>query len=257
MFYEFFHDIYASIGVTGTPFRADGKDVWLTALGGPVIYAQNYRSSIDVGNVCPMTVIVESCPVRKNYGYAEKYTAPQAKKRYWYQCVYEDYIVNNVKRNQQYADMAKRFMEAGTSCAIIVSRKAHIEELCKLLPNAVPVFGETKKSARLVIWEKLKRHEVMCVVTTLMDEATDIPSLGAVLLASGGKSEVRLLQRLRSIRTFAGEVEGGWYEKERGFVYTTEDYADYVGGHSRRNIALLQSYIEGHPDNVWYDLRRK
>ena len=117
------------------------------------------------------------------------------------------------------------------------------------MPELVEVYGPTGTKQRKQIWKDLNSRKIRCVVTTLMDEATNIPSLDAVALAAGGKSKTRLIQRLRNLRTFDGDTEDGRYTKDRGYVYMTIDNAPYLKTHSNINLKNLRALAGEHPDN--------
>jgi superfamily II DNA or RNA helicase len=136
------------------------------------------------------------------------------------------------------------------TCAIIVSKTEHGNNIAKLIPEAVEVYGPTARKKRKKIWEDLQDRSIKVVITTLMDEATNIPSLDAVALAAGGKSKVKLVQRLRNLRTFSGETSEGFYTKERGFVFITKDNTDFLRSHSTLNVSYLTDLVSQHPDNT-------
>lgn len=242
--YEYAENVEYFLGTTATPFTSNDRETLLYARIGPILAEIKYGEAIDNNILVPFTCYIEDAEEQKFVKDKTK-LAPYAKKRLW-QKVKKEYIINNVKRNKQYVDFAKESNSLGLSCAIIVSQVNHGKNMKKLYPNAVEVYGPTPKKQRKEIWEKLKRKEIKCVITTLMDEATDIPSLDCVALAAGGKSKVKLIQRLRNLRTFAGETVDGWTEKERGYVFITRDNADYVKSHSDKNIGYLRELKREH-----------
>ena len=242
--YEYAENVEYFLGTTATPFTSNDRETLLYARIGPILAEIKYGEAIDNNILVPFTCYIEDAEEQKFVKDKTK-LAPYAKKRLW-QKVKKEYIINNVKRNKQYVDFAKESNSLGLSCAIIVSQVNHGKNMKKLYPNAVEVYGPTPKKQRKEIWKKLKRKEIKCVITTLMDEATDIPSLDCVALAAGGKSKVKLIQRLRNLRTFAGETVDGWTEKERGYVFITRDNADYVKSHSDKNIGYLRELKREH-----------
>ncbi len=159
----------------------------------------------------------------------------------------KNYIVKNRERCEQYLHFTRTFIENGYSVAIIVAETEHGALFKEMYPDIVEVYGTTPKKRRKEIWEQLKKKEIMGVVTTLMDEATNIPSLDAVAIAAGGKSKVKLIQRLRNLRTFEGYTVNGFEKKEMGYVFITEDRADFVRSHSKLNIKHLKELARQHP----------
>lgn len=242
--YEYAENVEYFLGTTATPFTSNDRETLLYARVGPILSEIKYGEAIDNKILVPFTCYIEDAAPQV-FSKDKTKLASYAKKRLWSK-VKKEYITNNQKRNKQYVDFAKESNSLGLSCAIIVSQVNHGKNMKKLYPDAVEVYGPTPKKRRKEIWAQLKTKEIKCVITTLMDEATDIPSLDCVALAAGGKSKVKLIQRLRNLRTFAGETVDGWFEKERGYVFITRDNADYVKTHSDKNIGYLRELKREH-----------
>ena len=262
-------------GVSATPHRDDDRHAQLEAVYGPIRYEITYGESIEDNVSCPITVMVEDVPPRK---YADlslpvehvidketgivtmraKFVQPwrlQQMKRTRYAHIYQDYIVNNVDRNTLAVRTARDAMAQGKSCAVIVGRLDHAENVKALLPEAVIITSKTKKADKATIFEKLGRKEIMCVITTLMDEAVDVPTLSLVLLLAGGKSTVKLIQRLRSTRAFEGETALGYFKKTMAYAYYPIDNCDYLHGHSLSCNRLLKSVVAQSPQNRYIKLK--
>lgn len=239
--YDQAKNVHYFLGTTATPFAADDRETLLYAQMGPVIGEIKYGEAIDNGLLVPFTLYHEpAMPLKQFKGDPRKF--PYAR-------VASQYLTFNKGRCQQYIDFARECVANGLSVAIIVSKVKHGNLFKKLMPELTEVYGPTSRKARKQAWADLNSRKIKCVVTTLMDEATDIPSLDAVALAAGGKSKVKLIQRLRNLRIFDGETEDGWYSKERGFVYMTIDDAPYVGTHSKLNLKNLKTLAREHESN--------
>jgi superfamily II DNA or RNA helicase len=89
----------------------------------------------------------------------------------------------------------------------------------------------------------------MCVITTVFNQAVDIPSLGAVAIVAGGKSYVKLIQRIRSTRTFSGETATGHLTKTEGIVYYPYDRAPWLQNHSNQALKIFTELCSTHPKN--------
>lgn len=237
------------LGFSATPEdREDGLQPFVNAYLGRPRYEVTYGEQIDLGSLCPVTVYVTNIPER-DYGYSKDREIPAYRKRKLYQEVYDSYVVKNQVRNQEGLWFTQDMIDQGHSVAIIVSRVPHAHEIHKMYPQAVVLTGETSKNDRRDILFKLRQKEIMCVVTTLFDEATDVPSLGAVCMLAGGKTEIRLRQRIRSTRTFSGETAKGYYTKTRGYVWYPIDQADFLRSHSTKCLKTLRAIVKEHPLN--------
>ncbi|HDH91490.1 MAG TPA: DEAD/DEAH box helicase, partial [Candidatus Aenigmarchaeota archaeon] len=118
-----------------------------------------------------------------------------------YQVAYEHGIVKNSLRNTIIADEAQKLVREGKSVLILVQNIEHGKILSELL-NTTFLSGEESTSVRKEITKKFSSKQIKTLVaTTIFDEGIDMPRLDAVILAAGGKSPIRCIQRIgRSMR---------------------------------------------------------
>jgi superfamily II DNA or RNA helicase len=240
-------DPHYVIGLSATPNdREDGKQDFVHAFFGKSLFEITFGQQIEDGTACPLTVYVDYMPPR-DFGFTSKRSGADWQRRQQYTKVYDQYIINNADRNRMGVQFAREMNEDGLTVAMIVSRVEHAEVLHALMPEATIITSKTKNRDEIIY--KLKRHEIKCVITTLFDEAVDVPSLGAVALLAGGKSKIKLKQRLRSTRVFDGDTVYGRYTKDRGYVWFPFDQCDFLRSHSQSNLAILKDLVSQHPDN--------
>lgn len=243
-----FQNLEYRLGVSATPLmREDGTVNKIKGLLGDVRYRITYPEAIDLKICVPCTLIYQ------DFMYDEE--LEEVKGLANYNSLVKKCITDNYERNLVYANMAKEFISNEISCAIIVDKHKHAYNLQKLIPNSEVVIGPDPKSSeeREELWQKLQNQEIMCVMSTLLDEAANIPSLGAVLIASNQKTQIRTIQRMRSLRTFKGTTIHGEWEKTRGYVFTTIDHAPYLKEHSKKKVKIIKEYLEGHELNEVVD----
>lgn len=243
------------LGTSATPLREDGKAYFLTSYCGPVIYERTFGDMVEVGSLCPMSVFIEQGPpYTDSLGELAKTFLPledmSEELDPTFMELYKSYIVDNDERNMIGINFAREAVENGLSVALIVSRTTHADALCALMPELVQVTANNSNAERIRIWSDFKDQKIMCVVSTLLDEAVDIPTLGAVVLMAGGKTYTKLFQRLRSQRTFDGKTSRGRMVKDRGYVMYIADKAPILKDHSSRCIAYLTDLVKQHADNV-------
>lgn len=241
------------IGFSATPdVREDGYQPFIDAYLGKPRFVVSFGEQVAAGGICPLTIFIYNVPP-KDYGYSSQIDLPMWRKRKYYEKVYNEYVIHNKERNEACIEFCEEMISNNQSVAIIVSRTEHADVIHKMYPSAVILTGKMKSEERRDIMYKLRQKEIMCVVTTLFEEATDIPSLGAVCIMAGGKSEIKLKQRIRSSRTFSGQTAKGYYNKVRGYVWYPKDNADYVRSHSVKCEAILQKLAKEHPRNkiIW------
>lgn len=241
-------DVALLCGLSATPARPDERQDFLEAVLGQRIALITRAEAIDHKLNVPLTVFVEDIPP-KQYGFVvngQNMTSNRRKKgKTPYDEVYDDYIIYNDYRNKKAIAFCREALEQGLSAVISVSRRAHIEELQRLDPTIVALHSQTK--GRDEIFERMTTKEIMLVASTLMDEAVDVPSLSCVAMLAGGKSPVKLEQRIRCDRSFSGDTALGHFEKDRGFVWFPRDTADFLTSHANNNIKLLKEICNEHP----------
>ena len=211
-------------GLSATPYRDDRQDLLLEAALGPKLYRANASVLIQKGYLVPPRIRYHAVP-------AFKVVTGRAD----YQEVYQHYIVNNKRRNGMIAEQALALAGQGRSVLILVSQVAHGEALRELLPDVPLVQGSDSAGHRHHIFRELQdRRRLIVIATTLADEGLDIPSLRAVILASGGKSETRALQRVgRALRTAPGKTEA--------LVVDFFDNAPFLKEHSMARLELFRN----------------
>ncbi len=212
-------------GMTGTDWRDDGADLLLEASCGGRIYNMPASKLIELGYlVTPKIALVEVPPLDEpcpnNWG-----------------AVYSRYVTHNDVRNQLVADGARKLVEMGRKTLILVRYLPHGQKLVDMLAD-LPVFfvnGKIEGSVRQEVKERFERGELRCLVaSSVFDIGVDIPSLDALVLAGGGKSTVRVLQRIgRVIRASKGKTDA--------IVMDFIDNAKYLDKHSAIRIAVYET----------------
>jgi superfamily II DNA or RNA helicase len=116
--------------------------------------------------------------------------------------VYTYGIVENIRRNRQIAEIVEGFVNKKMTTLIFVTHIAHgellQEAIYKLIGYNTPfIRGNVSVDDREKVKAGLisKRIKV-CIATTTWTEGVDVPSLDAVIMAGGGKSEIQTLQKL-------------------------------------------------------------
>ncbi len=104
-----------------------------------------------------------------------------------------------------------RMCEAkGDSVLIAVSHVNHVNKLKELLPEAKVMTGEDGSDRRKKVLEKFRSKEINVVISTLLGEGVDIPSLNAVINAAGGRDIRQLVGR--ALRKHPGKTVAKIYD---------------------------------------------
>jgi len=152
-----------------------------------------------------------------------------------YDIAYSRGIVNSKERNEAIREIASRHASLGESVLIITKEIQHIHNLRQLIPGADYVHGSLDSRQRRDRLEAFRQGNLKTLIaSTILDEGVDIANIGVLILAAGGRSGIRLLQRIgRGLRAS---------ESMRLVVYDFMDVGNwYLLEHSRIRIGLMKN----------------
>jgi superfamily II DNA or RNA helicase len=228
------------LALTATPFMKDDEEA-------------NMRLMATTGTIAiRITVdqLIKAGILAKPYFKLMSYARP--KKLYrttkW-QRAYSEGIINNVERNGHIVSECVRASEHQLPAMALVQREAHGRLLCKLLKakglRAVFINGSSDQKKRQKELGRMESGEIDVLIgSTILDVGVDVPAVGLVVLAGGGKAEVAFRQR----------VGRGMRKKKNGsnVVYIVEfqdDYNEHLIKHARHRIGFINS-TPGFKDNI-------
>lgn len=171
-------------GLSATPMRDDEISDWqLKAMTGLVFGDITNKELIDKGYSTPPEIhMIEtdifdiSCAGR----YQEQY----------------DSLVHSEKRNK----VIKKLVEGvngNKQVLILVDRIEHGKELMKYINNSTFLCGtDTTERRQSIINDFTERKLNKVLITTLLGEGVDIPSIDVLVFASPMKSQIKVLQRI-------------------------------------------------------------
>ena len=167
------------LGLTGTHFRADGRDMEMAGVLGRAVYARSVGDMVKLGRLVPARIAMLriSGAIRAS-GYE----------------VYRDGVVEHSPRNRALADAASELVRRGRRVLVLVKEVAHAARLSSMIKGSVAVDGRDNDRVTAML-KALERGEVKAVVgTSVIGEGRDVPAADALVYASGGKSKVRVVQ---------------------------------------------------------------
>lgn len=207
------------VGTTATPF--DSRRVgsvynnnsiigWL----GPVIYHKPVQWFIEQGYLLPCSVLMVDVQGK------------QTQMSDWIK-LNRFYLVHNFERNKKIVDIAIDMYEEGHKILIIVDQIQQGHNLLKMLFElgyeevgfssgsskyhyAVPSGKKVKivtesRDPNLVTRDFDKEKKGILIGSKIYNESVDLPSLSCLVVASGGKSPIQVIQRLgRALRLHSG-----------------------------------------------------
>jgi len=206
-------------GFSGTPLKHDVlSDLKLMALTGDVIVDISNKYMVEEGySAKPKVYIV---PV-EDYSVAAWESS--------YQSAYDSLIVNNKDRNDIISKIAK---SVDGTVLVLVERIEHGNILHDMIPDSVFVNGSFDSTYRRDVLKSMQNGGVF-IATPIFDEGIDVPSISTLIVACGGNSSNKLLQRLgRGLRKKA-------YDNVVNVYDFLDDTNMYLLGHSEKRIDTL------------------
>ena len=158
-----------------------------------------------------------------------------------WQSAYRIGIVENEFRNKAIIFEVERATKYGLKSMILVQHKAHgahlQEMLTKIGVKCLFMYGEHSQIERKSALDKLKVGKIDALIgSTILDVGVDVPAVGVIVLAGGGKAEVALRQRIgRGLRAKTGRVANTAY---------IIDFSDEFNKHLRLHSATRRAIIE-------------
>ena len=223
------------VALTATPFmRDDAEDnMRLMAAFGPILITVSEQQLIERG--------ILSKPYFK---YVKAEPAPKLRKTSPWQRARQIGIVEAPDRNRKVVEYAKKAASYGLPTLVLVQIQAHGKILLEMLRKegikAKFIFGEHKQDERKAALKELKDGKIQVLIgSTILDVGVDVPIIGMVILAGGGKAEVALRQRIgRALRGKKPPMPN---------VAFVVDFTDEVNIHLREHARQRRAIVEATP----------
>jgi superfamily II DNA or RNA helicase len=216
------------LGLSATDWRDDGADLLIEAAVGPRIYDISISSLVEQGYLVPAYVTV--------YPQAE----PKEKcspKESW-QTLNSTYYTRNSNFHQQVLDINRQWFDVGRTILTLVTQIKHGVALEKLhnSSNIKSVFlsGSDSSEYREKIFNDVRSGKLRHLIgTSIADEGLDLPCIDALNMAGGGKSSVKVYQRIgRTLRPSEG--------KTHALVADYKPAVDLLAYHCKKRISIYK-----------------
>ena len=209
-------NVAIKVGLSASPWRDDNADIKIEAALGPIVYRVGVETLVKEGFlVPPMFRIIDTKPTPDAEGKTYESWAK----------AYRSVVVDNKHRNDLVVKTVNDLVDQGRIVLLLVKQLKHGEKLRKMIPKSVFIAGSSpaeiqafhQSGDRERILNDLRRGDVRCVIaTSVADMGVDVPALDALVLAGGGKSSTRHLQRI-------GRVCRPHKDKSYGIVVVVDD----------------------------------
>jgi superfamily II DNA or RNA helicase len=122
-----------------------------------------------------------------------------------WQEVYKKGVVFNEARNRLIAEKAIELRQEDRVTLILVTELKHGTKLNSLIDDSIFVYANASKRRNIV--EDFKGGKIKTLISSpIFDEGIDIPIMNAIILAGGGKSPIKAVQRVgRGLRVYPGK----------------------------------------------------
>jgi superfamily II DNA or RNA helicase len=221
------------IGLSATPYRTDGREMKIWGAIGDIC-----------ARITPVDLIKRGYLTEPRFVILDPPYVKMRRVKDWNEAYY-DGIVANQYRNQMIVDTARELMKKGHKVYIHVERIEHGEILAIMFDDVPFIHGSSPKTERDETIGRFAGDELNCVISTLLGEGVDIPTMTAIIMAGGLKTPIGVVQKVgRALRKSPGKKEAvivdfrdngaflARHFQERMDIYR-ETYGEYVDAMTR------------------------
>jgi len=109
----------------------------------------------------------------------------------------------------------------------------HTRELAKRIHGAVAITGSERGAIRQNAYKRLAEKRLMCIVSNVINEGIDIPTLDVGINADGGQDSRRIFQRMRMMTPAPGKTRGTFVD----FIHEEK----HLSKHSKRRLEFYNA----------------
>jgi len=228
---------------SATLTRPDGRDLYLEAATGPVLYKLPVASLVSEGQIARPIFYIHKAPRPRVPWLPPKRAETEVEA---FQFAYRENILYNDRRNALIARLAVQEQQAGRPCLVLVQYIEHgeliMEALEQLGANAVLVTAKMRSKNIQEILDRVRAGEALIVVgSPVLGEGMDVPTFASVIIAAGGKSNINTVQRVgRGLRPKEGD--------NTVYIHDFEDLPPFLHEHSH---ARFSEYKRMGGEIVW------
>jgi len=228
------------LALTATPFMKDNEEdnMRLMACVGGVGIKVSEKQLIELGILA-----------KPYFKYLDTAKPDKLCKSTSWQRAYKIGITENEHRNLAIVEESRKMVFHGLTVMILVQHTKHGHTLRDLLNadgmKAIFIRGESSQVERQRALKKLGEGDIDVLIgTNILDVGVDVPSVGGIILAGGGKAEVALRQR----------IGRGLRKKKQGpnvafIVDFTDSHNCHTRDHATQRRWIVQN-TEGFGENI-------
>jgi len=220
---------YFRFGLTATVPDVNSLAYWkLASMTGPILYKLKQSTLVARGySAIPYLFLVD-------------YYDSGDGRYIYYQDIVKHEIVENGARNEAIALVVKKGIEMGKKIVVLTNYVQHalriVDAVAFLVKESNPVMltGADNIEKRMKYIQQFKNGIVNpLVLTNWFDEGADVPEIEMFILASGGKADRSIIQRIgRAMRKKEGE--------NKVIIIDFMDRVKYLKEHTRKRIRIYE-----------------
>lgn len=215
-------------GFSGTPLKHDKlADLQLVGATGDVLVRVGNGELIQAGYSAKPKILMYNVP------------DPTMDEGMLYAAIYEAAIVENTNRNNLIVSKSISALHKDMVVLVLVERLEHQEILEHLFrkEHVTPVSlnGSHSTEFRRESLDQMRTGDPgIYIATQILEEGVDVPAIDVMVMAGGGKSHIKVLQRVgRGMRRKGGN--------NRLWVVDFIDHAKYLSKHSKRRLKIYRA----------------
>jgi len=213
-------------GMSASPWRDTNDDLLIECVLGNRIIDLQAKYFIDNGFLVPP--IIKFIEVPKYNGVINKN----------YKLTYNKYIVENEDRNKLILSGIRELINKKYKTLVLYNSIKHgkiLKELISKEFKCTLLSGKDNIKNRQKAKEDIESGKIEVIIASkIFDLGVDFPVLSALILASGGKSSVRALQRI-------GRVIRPYPNKKHAAIIDFIDNAEYLREHTDRRLSIYRA----------------
>ena len=252
-FYKVLMSIDAGIriGFSGTPLvQEELRDLYVISATGPVLSVVEPSELIHEGTLStPSIYFINMDAPKVSFLPGEGTT---------YNEVYDKAITFNERRNELISDMVHSCREKDLTTLVLVRRISQGEYLSKELGIPFLSGKDTAEKRQNIIEEMKSGARKAIIASTIFDEGVDIGSLQVLIVASGGKSYAKTLQRigrtLRATKDKKATLIFDFYDSQHHYTKKHSEQRFKTYQDTFHSVSLIEPDIIERTINEYVDL---
>jgi superfamily II DNA or RNA helicase len=186
---------YWRLGLTGTHYRADGRDMEMRGVLAETVYRRTVGEMVAMGRLVPARIAMVRVPGSEIDARGRE--------------VYTEGVVDHVFRNLVLVRAAQELRDKGRRVLVLAKEIRHAGALAEAIGGAVAVDGGDNERADWALKELAEGRLRVVVGTSVIGEGRDVPAADALVYAAGGSSRVKVKQDVYRVLTVSrGKTRG-------------------------------------------------